>query len=152
MSQTTSSAPLVRTTLFALLAAANVSPIGVTWSHPGSYRVIDNIYMGRVLHARSTIPVMRAGRKKREEEYLVEVHFECFRGGDDGSAAETQAFVLLATLEDMLANDPQIGLGSTEPTLRLHLDGWELKTDFDLARDGWGCKLSATVQVETRLG
>lgn len=152
MAQTTSSAPLVRSTLFALLTTANPGPIGVTWSHPGAYRVIDNIYLGRVLHARSTIPVMRANRKKREEEYLLEVHFECFTGGDNGADAETRAFALLATLENILANDPQLGLGATEPTLRCHLDGWELKTDFDMTREGWGCKLSSTVQVETRLG
>lgn len=133
-----------------VLQTALVSPISVTYSNPGEKRVQDNIYLGDIPDAKSSIPVMRAARKKREEDYLVEVIVDSFRGGDDSQSAETAAFNLFAAVEDALANDPQLGV-TTEPTLRLTLDHWKLKVSFDMAREGWAAKITIEIRVQTRL-
>jgi len=154
---TTSTVPAVKGALLAQLttAAAGIAtaanPVQVTYSNPGDKRIAGNIYLGKTHGGRNDFAVMRNGRKKREEEYWQAVEFEFHRGGDYGDAAETAALAAFALLEDLIANDPQLGLGATEPTLRALVSDYEMGTNFDMMREGWTTKLVASVNVKVRL-
>lgn len=140
-----STAPAVKTALLATWT--ETASLGVTRHHPGDAMKREAVFSGRV-RGRSTIPVMRAGRKKREEDYTVEVWIRVAKASTEADA-EDRSFELLGELEDRLANDPGLGLG--EPTLRATLDGWETETGFDPGTGGWETVLRADVGVANRL-
>lgn len=149
---TTSRVVAVRQQLRTLLAAAADANTKVFYTAAiGQELPNDAIYNGGVRSGTSEIPVQKPGRKKREESFVTEVAVEVVRGGADSSTAETRAFELLAVLENVLANDVSLGLSATDPTLRAHLEDYDVSITVDEARRGWRCRITAGVRVETRL-
>lgn len=142
---TVSTAPVVKTRLLELLTAA-ATGVQVGRHHPGDALEPESIFTGRV-RGNSEIPVARAGRKKREEEYTIEVWFVVAHATTQLDA-ELRAFELLGLLEDLLANDPTLG---QDPTTRATLDGWETETSFDAGTGGHQTLLRADVGVACRL-
>ena len=158
---TTSTVPVVKTTIVSALSARLTADnvLGddgtvptVYYSHPGQELGMDGVWLGNTKRGSSTIPTMRAGRKHREEEYVVEVVFEPCRVGPSASPAESAAFAQLAALENLLAEDPGVGLhASLTPTLLAVLRGWATTCTWDAGTGGWRCRLVADVAVRSRL-
>lgn len=142
---TTSTAPVVKTRLLELLAAA-ATGVQVERHHPGDALAHEAIFTGRV-RGTSSIPVAKAGRKKREEEYTIEVWFVVAHATTELDA-ELRAFELLGLLEDALANDPTL---AQDATTRATLDGWETETGVDPGTGGYQTLLRADVGVACRL-
>ena len=57
---------------------------------------------------------------------------------------------MFSELEDLLADDPQIGLTAI-PTLRLEVIAFSLNTTHEAALMGWRITLTADVLVQARL-
>lgn len=96
-------------------------------------------------------PVVRAGRKPREETYALQVHLYAQASGPDPREASEAVLELLGALEDILADDVNLGLTDDYPTLRVGLGEWELDQSIADQRLGWRAHITADVDVATRL-
>lgn len=145
----TSTVPLVKQTIRArlveqvgavpVLPAEDLQQVGAAASY---------IFTADVDDGEHVIPTMRAGRKPREETYRVRVVFVAHDALAD--TAEVMVFALLARLEDVVADDPGLGLDGEFPTLRAMMDGFEQSTAPHA--DGWRAELEVWVRVAVRLG
>ena len=76
------------------------------------------VFIGNVREIKHTYPVIRPGRKPRDETFIVYVHF---RAGIDQSQGANEARSLAlewqAALENVIADDPNLGMVATDPTL-----------------------------------
>jgi hypothetical protein len=101
----------VTTALVQLLRARpNLAGVQVEYGWPGDAQVQDEvIYTGR---ARGTdeIANLRAGTKKRDETYDLDVLVEVAKPGGTQAEADQRCIDLFAELEDLLAENPRLGL------------------------------------------
>lgn len=145
---THSTAPTFRATLLAALAARPaLSAVQVTYSHPGDTREHESIYLGEI-RGTAEIPTIRAGRKARHERYTLDVWLDVDAVGPDAQTASERAWVLFGELEDLLADDPTVGLG--QPFWAVLGDYTETLM-FDESRRGWGSLLRAGIEIQARL-
>lgn len=135
----------------ALLAALEARPalaqVQVSYSHPGDARETESVYLGEARGA-SEIPVIRAARKKREERYTIDVWFDVAGDGPTAQGASARAYELYGELEDVLADDPTLGLPA--PFWAVVGDFTETMF-FDEARRGYGSLLRVGVNCVGRL-
>lgn len=132
------------------LLGGGAVPVYDAW--PASVSPSDYIVLGDCEDGMHTYPVMKAARKKREERYYQMVHFVTHRPGLSATDAKAAALALFNYLEDEIADDPAIGLGATEPTLRLLIERFELRCTTETTYMGWRCQINAYVLVNCRLG
>lgn len=143
-----STVPTVRAALVTALGARPaLAGVQVAPSHPGQAVEPESVYLGRA-RGSDEIPVVRAGRKKRQESYTLDVFFDVVADGPTGQEASERAWALFGELEDLLADDPS--LGQTQPFWAV-LGDWDETLFFDDARQGFGSLLRAAVQIESRL-
>lgn len=116
---TTSNIPTVKKRLVALLTAALDVPVFYSW--PGPNTPHECVFMGRYpelpgenrIDAQSEIANLATGRKRRSETFTVPITIWSYRpdlSSDGAEEAETRAFVLFAGLENILADDPKLGI------------------------------------------
>ena len=141
----TSTAPAVKAALLAALVSA-LPGVQVVYSHPGDALEPDSLYLGDV-RGTSEVPTSRAGRLARHERYTVDVWISVVRDGTTAEAAEARAFVLLAELEDVLADSVTL----SQPIVAAVLGEWDASLAFDDARHGWSALLRVGVDVNARL-
>lgn len=145
---TTSTAPTFRAALLAALQARPaLAQVTTLYSHPLDAIEVEAIYLGEC-RGDSNIPVLRASRKKREERYTLDVWFDIAAVGPDAQTASERAWVLFGELEDLLADDPSVGLPAP---FRAVLGDFTETLMADESRRGWGVLLRAGVDCETRL-
>lgn len=137
--------PVAKVAVVAGLVAA-FPTVQVVRHHPGDLIQRETVFTGRAVGT-STIPVMRAGRKKRQEDYTFDVFFLVAKHEGEQDA-EDRAYELLAGLETFLATNPTLGIDST---LVATLATFESETGFDPETNGWATILRAAVRVMTRL-
>lgn len=143
-----STVPTVRAALFAALTARPAfSAVQVAYSHPGQAIEAESVYLGAA-RGSDNIPVVRVGRKKRQESYILDVFFDVVADGPTSQEASERAWTLFGELEDLLADDPSLGLA--QPFWAV-LGDWTETLFFDDARQGFGSLLRAGVQIEARL-
>lgn len=159
---TSSTVPAVKKQLVALfkasLATASVTggQIQTAYAWPGANAEAESVFLGYHpdvrdirLDAVSDVPTIKAGRKHRQESYTVPVTVWTFDPkfvADKAEQCEARAFALFDPLQDVLADDPQIGLSSIQTALLGdHASTlWPFKT-------GWACELVFEVNVQARL-
>jgi hypothetical protein len=145
---TRSTAPAFRTALLAALQAKPaLAQVQTGYSHPGDTREDESIYLGEV-RGSSEIPVIRAARKARQERYTLDVWFDVDAVGPDAETASERVWELYGELEDILADDPSVGLPAP---FWAALGDFTETLMFDESRRGWGSLLRAGVDVEARL-
>jgi hypothetical protein len=145
-----STLPTVRAQLVSLLGArAGLAGVMVTPCYPGDTDRTEAVYLGEA-RGHDVIPVSRAGRAKRQEDYQVDVWISVTVAGPDGAVAETRAFALFGELEDALADDPTIGLGGAG-FISATLADWDERLALDPLRSGWACIVRAAVDIKARL-
>jgi hypothetical protein len=151
---TSSTIPAVKSRLVEVLSA--VMDVPVTYAWPGPNAAHECVFLGRYpdvqgedrVDARSEIANVVAGRKQRTETYTLPVTVWSFRpdlNSDGAEEAEARAFVLLAELEDVLADDPTLGVDIQWARLG---DYSSVGHPFD---KGWVYELIAQVDVQARL-
>lgn len=145
---THSTVPTVRAALVSALSARPaLAAVQVAYSHPGQAIETESVYLGAA-RGSHTVPVVRAGRKKRQESYVLDVFFDVVADGPTGQEASERAWTLAGELEDLLADDPSLG---QPPPFWAVLGDWTETPFFDDARQGFGVLLRAAVQIEARL-
>ncbi len=105
----TSSVGVVKAKLVELISAA-LPTLQVSYTRPPVKQVDrEAVWLAEATGAHE-LATIRAGRKPRTETYRLSAVVSV-RDPDDGpTSAETRALVLLAAIEDVLANDPRLGL------------------------------------------
>jgi len=124
-------------------------PVIVMESLAAEYSTWDTCVIGDQVDGAHQYHSFKAGRKSRNESYIQHVHFRVIRGGSESTAARTAAFAHLAELEDLIADDPKIGLA--EPTLILQVAGFQCNTTQEAGSAGWLANLRADISVNVRL-
>lgn len=146
----TTTAPIIRAQLISLLAARPaLTDVLVKHVWQGDAAEQEQIYLGNT-SADLDFATIRAGRKKREEDYTIQVIIDVETPTDWGPASETRAFVLAGDVDNMLADDPAIGLAGTYPTLRMHVSHLE-QSSGGLDPSGIGTRITLTISVQSRL-
>lgn len=123
MTATTSTVPAVKTALVTLIGTA-LSGVQVTYGRPADNKLNrECVYVGEATGAHR-IPVYKGTvRKPREERYSVEVVVAVIKARGDVTDSESRAFTLLASVEDVVANDPT--LGAVDGLLHATAGSWE---------------------------
>lgn len=155
MATTNSTIPTVKAKLVELFAAAVDVPVFYAW--PGPSTPPKCVFLGRHpelddirIDGQSELATIQAGRKQRQESYTVPVTAWTFRPDLDSTAAKTcevEAFDLAAHLEDVVADDPTIGLG---PGVQRVVLETQTPTLFPFQK-GWACELALGFAVQARL-
>lgn len=143
-----STVPEVRRQLVILLENL-LSGVQVDRVHPGDAALQEGAHLGDV-RGRHEPAAVRDGRQLRQESYTVDVYLETAKEGEDGSAAEERAFVLLGGLEDVMADDETLGGVLVAGWARV--GDWVTSTYYDDKTGGWACTIRAEVNVQARLG
>ena len=153
----TSTVATVKAQLVTKITTA-LDPIPVTYAWPGSSTMPKCVFLGPHpetadirLDLSSSIPTVKAGRQQRQEEYTVRVTVWTFRPdltSKDAATCETEAFAVLADIEDVLADDPRIGL---TPAVVQYLEVTSVASTLFPFVGGWACELAIDVAVKARL-
>ena len=162
---TTSTVPTVKARLVTVfttaLATASASggqvPTSYAWPGP-STSAEEQVFLGHhpelrdiALNPSHEIPNVKAGRKQREETYQVPVTvwvFDTDSTPDAAATVEARAYTLFGLLEDVLADDPQIGLA--QGVIQWAKTAGHVTTLWPFNK-GWACSLVFDVDVSARL-
>jgi hypothetical protein len=110
-----SSAPRVKKALLEKIEAEQATTfkgVQIRYAHPGVTIQQEAIYFGKVI-LHETARAM--GRKRREEDYDLEVIVDVAQDGDEAQPAEERCWALVAALEELLRPIPELPSGS-EPS------------------------------------
>lgn len=128
---TVSTIPGVKTELLRLLQAEPaLANVGITYSPPRELKRASIYFTGTTFtHALATI---RSGRKNRDELYTLRLEIAACGPGQASPSAEARAFELLETIENVLADNPNLGgeliewaeLSECTAGLDENLEGW----------------------------
>lgn len=145
---TRSTVPTVRAQLVSLLAArAGLAGVQVEYSHPLEGIDDEALYLGES-RGTSQIPTVRAGRKARQEQYIIDVWVEVNRDGPTPQDASERSWALVGEVEDMLADDPSLGL--SQPFWAVLAEA-EQGVYVDDSRRGYVSRIRLGIQCEARL-
>lgn len=139
--------------------ASLLAPVPVTYAWPGKSTQPKAVFLGPHpetadirLDLSSNIPTIKAGRKNRREVYTVRVTAWTFRPdltSEGAEACETDAFALLAGIEDLFAaGDTRIGLAAT---VVQQTEITSIASTLFPFQAGWACELSIDVDVTAYL-
>lgn len=134
----------------ALMVGA-LSEVTVASVWPGGESTVDMLLLGEITWEGYEIACIKAGRKQRDEE--AEVAFEVWSLGADGTTpgnpgnTRDRAFAVLAVVENILANDPRLGLGNTVLWVQIRPTKAEPRT----LSKGWAWRITGTIAVKSRL-
>lgn len=143
-------------------ALANASTDGtqvqVEYAWPGPATEPESVFLGRHpaledirTDATHEDPTIKAGRRSRQESYDIPITVWVFGPNltpADAQKCELRAFELLGLIEDMLADDPLIGLTAQQIQHVLPVSVASTLRPFEA---GWACDLVFTVAVSARL-
>lgn len=152
---TTSTIPMVKAKLVELLEVALDVPVTYCW--PGPNTAQKAVFLGRHpelddirIDGQQEIPTIKAGRRQRQEQYMVPITIWTFRpdlDASEGQVAEAEAFEVAGQIEDVLAEIWTLGLGPA--VHKVSVDGVG-STLFPFQK-GWACELVLTLEVTARL-
>lgn len=146
---TTSTVPEVIDSLLALLATDGRLAAFESWPGPEAAR--EMLVLGTVTWEDYRIATIKSGRKQRQEDF--EIAFEVFVVGATGtspaapSPARARAFELLAVVEDMLADDPKIGVGQSVQWVEIRPSEAEPR----VFEKGWAFRITGSLVGHARL-
>jgi hypothetical protein len=146
--QRASSFPMVCRQLKGLLAARLDDEI-VRYGGPGKFGGRDLILLGEVEDGTHTVVTAKAGRKTRDEDYLLVLNIHSTRGGGDPLESWERAYELMEVVEDVVAEDVTIGLRAEHPTLRVTFAEFDSGSDMD--DNGWKTIIVLKLRVKIRL-
>lgn len=163
---THSTVPTVKARLVTVFAAALLTEgeggtaIQVSYSWPGPRTENPAVFLGYhpelkdiSLDFAHEVPTIKAGRKQREETYAVPVTIWSFHPELDptgAATAEARGFEIFGLLEDVLADDPTLGLTGTPPPIKAATVA-DSKSIIWPFKQGWAVSLEFNVAVQARL-
>tara|TARA_R110000803_G_scaffold79437_1_gene145049 strand:+ start:723 stop:1172 length:450 start_codon:yes stop_codon:yes gene_type:complete len=100
----------VKTKLLTLLQDdAGLSAVQVTYGDPGGAMRRESIFMGDINSSDQFPEVLASGRRRRLEEYTLDVHVFVQSKAAGLQEAEQRAVSLASTVENVVADNPQLG-------------------------------------------
>lgn len=157
---------VVKAALYELLKSALEPGVHVTYAYPGTEGLRQAVFLGphpgvlgpdgafqQTSRYTSELASIKAGRKWRNEDYDLTISIWTFRPelGNTSEAAieiDTEAWTIYRTIEDLFADDPNIGLGTD---LKFSHLSSVAKRDPMPIPGGWALLLDPTVNVQARL-
>lgn len=110
------------------LIAAQLPAVQVKYGQPAAIeKARECVWIGDT-EGTHTVPVLTAGRKRREEDYTITVFVEVVKDRGTLEDAEDRCEQITHAVEDVLANDPS--LGNVDGLVHAYADG-----DFSLVTD-----------------
>lgn len=153
---TTSSVPTVKQTLLTLLAAdTDLTSVALHYAWVGPQAAAEEILLATDPDAgtpdvtgRHDVPTM-GGRVARDERYALPLTIRVFDPDAEPqnmAAVEARAFTILAQVENLLADNPNLGV---DGVLRAQAGDWSSTlTPF---QGGWACQIVFNIEVHARL-
>ncbi len=114
--------------------------------NPKEYET-ETVAVTKVTGSDAGIRDMRAGRKARRDNFEIEVSFWTGKQGQTALEAMDRAEALFAPLEDVLADDPFLGV---QGLMHAQLSNWD-GPDCYPAGEGFGAEIVARVACATEL-
>lgn len=157
---TSSSIPTIKAALIAALQTrSGLSDVHVVYQWNGAATTDRMMWLdpfdptggGPGERQTETIPTNKAGRKARQEDYQIVVAIQVVQPGgtaDGAAATEAAGYALLAELDSMLADDPNLA-GAAGPTGVVKLADHTRR--LFPSDKGWMSRIDATVDVSARL-
>ena len=146
---TTSTVPSAKAALVALIGTA-LPGVQVTYGRPSDAELDSECVWVGDATGQQRVPTIKAGRKARHETYSVDV--VCWTVIQRGlvSEAEARAFVLLGEVEDVVADDPSLGLTTATTPVFFATTG-QFETAADVASGIPVAVVRMSVNCEARL-
>lgn len=130
-----------------LQAAAGLTGVQITYAFPGVDRQAQESIFTAFATIDHTVPTMKAGRKTRDEEYVQQLIIEVHGHGDSQETVDTRAWALLAEVENVFADDPNLGIPDTVLWATI-----QSATDVGGSIDrGHACRIEVDIAVRARL-
>lgn len=136
------SAPAVKKELLELLkAAAALSGVQISYDHPGAEVQQEAIYFRRTISHEEAATL---GRKRRDEDYEIEVIVDSVRDDNNPQAGEERCWELVSAVEEVLRANPDMA----------GVSGWTVFTGGEMTPymkgAGWLHECICTVHVKHR--
>ena len=135
------------TLLTQLQAASGFSGVQVAYAEPGESMRRECVYLGDIDSGSQTPESFSTGTRRRIEDFTLDV-FVAVQGKPTPSSAETRAVALANVIDDVVANDPQLG-GLASLTF-CEVDGMSMTTN-EAGVDGAHCVVTVRIHVQARL-
>lgn len=121
------------------------------WPGPRAKGAKEIAWVDDITDYTSTIPTIKAGRKQRQESYVLELVLWVTRPQGDNAPAAAEATLgraldLWAVVEGALADDVQLGEAGVQ-----HFELAEVLLDMVPFEQSWGCQIVGRIDVEARL-
>jgi hypothetical protein len=143
---TSSTVPAVRSALVALLEVA-LPDSQVSYGRPADAALQRECVWVGAARGADRIPVMKAGRKCREQSYSVQVIVWVAMPSGQQDDADARAFEVLTVIEGLVADDPS--LGGLDGLVHATAGAWESVSDF--AKEGPFASISFDVDCLARI-
>lgn len=135
-----------------LLEAIGVMPgmagVKVSFADPGENALKENIWFGRISDNDHDPVALKAGRRRREENFTLEINVEVGGTRLTPERCETRALALGLLIEEYIADNPKLD-GTVDGLLFAVVSGMELFTSQ--TTDGPLTRHTIDVDVKARL-
>lgn len=138
-----------KTKLLAELAALpGTAGVKLSFGDPGETALKENIWFGRIYNNEHDAVALKAGRRRREENFTLETYVEVGGTRLTPERSETRALELGLLIEEYLADNPKLD-GNVECLLFAVVSGMELFTSS--TSDGPLTRYTVSIDVKARL-
>lgn len=131
-----------------LAALPAMAGVKVSYGDPGDLALKENVWCGKITDNEHEAVALKAGRRRREENYTADVYVEVTGTRLTVETAETRALALGLVLEEYLADNPKLD-GTITGLLFAVVSGMELSTLE--STDGPHTRLTVSIDVKARL-
>ncbi len=140
--------PAVKARVIALLTDETAfAGLQLSYSQPATRLERSSFWLGETT-GRHDISAIRAGRKPRTETFEIDGYIYVWKPSGRPEEAEAEAFTLLAAIEDVLADAPQLDLG---PSLQWAKVGAIKGTDCGPRETGADAVIHFAIECQARL-
>lgn len=130
-----------------LKALDGMGAVSVSYAHPGERGSKEILYCGAVRNGDHEAVALKAGRRRREENYDLDIEIAVSGTRLTEARSETRAIVIGTLVEEYLADNPTIG---DVPNVRfVVVSGIEMQTIT--TTNGPLTQLTLTVSIKARL-
>lgn len=145
---TTTTLPTVKDAIITLLNGdSTFDDVQVSYGYPGDNATQEeSIWLG-FAEADVDITALRAGRKRRDETYTLQVIVEVIKVGGTQEEADERCAALAGAVESAIADDLQLDLGST--IFWAYVTGWN-QVGGAIDR-GHACRMELELTIQARL-
>ena len=130
-----------------LQAAAGFSGVQVVYADPGEAMRRECVFLGDIDGGTQVPETFSTGTRRRVEDFTLEV-LVAVQGKPTASSAETRAVALANVVDDVVANDPQLG-GLASLTF-CEVEGMSMTTN-EAGIDGAHCVVTIRIHARARL-